>query len=277
MTLIATRALAATEATLLARSGIVWAATALTAMLGLVWSRAGTSTWASVASRAGMASLVLAGVLLLLGHLAASRDHRYGVSETTASLPAPPFRRTRALLALLPVAAVLGAFAFGLQLAGAAASQPAGPLDPWAALVPIVLPVLGVAVGVSVGRWLPSAAAGGLTLFATTAVLATLPVVGATPDALAWRLFPVELVDGDRSRPAAPGWHLIYLLAVLSTVVAVALLRHRRLVPAAFVVAGLALAVVAIHQTAGPDREAGTASVPSHPVQATRGFWGTDP
>jgi hypothetical protein len=108
----------------------------------------------------------------------------------------------------------------------------------------VVIPMVGAGLGVAVGRWLPAPAAGALTLFGCAAILATLPVLGSSPDDLPWVLFPVVL-DAD---VAATGWHLTYLLALLVAVVGVVLLRHWRAASAALVLLAVGGSVVAVQQ-----------------------------
>lgn len=246
-----TRKLAVAEARQLVRSATLWGAGALTLLLGTVWAASGDATWDSVLSQAGLASLVLAGALLVLGQLAGSRDHRARATDVAVSLPTPARRRTIALLGLLPVAALAGALVLTLQVAITAVTQPGGSLDPWMLPVPIVLPALGAAIGVAAGSWLPSAATGPLIAFAAAAAIAILPIIGSNPAALAWRLFPVAL-SSSIGPTVTGGWHLVYLLALLAATISAALLRHRRWGPGAAAVAALLLAVVAVQETGAP-------------------------
>jgi hypothetical protein len=261
----ATRALALTEARLLLRSPTLWVGVALTVGLCTTWVWTWEPVWDVFTTNAGMASLVLAGFLILLGHLAASRDQRHGAHETAATLPATAQRRTTALLALVPVGGLVGAAAFGLELLALMPAWPAGVFDPWTALIPVVLPMMGAAIGVGVGRWLPSTAAGPLALFAGAAGLAVLPVLGTSADSMSWHLFPVVLEESPAPGfPRPTGWHLVYLLAFLAVVVAAALLRHRRLWPGLAAALALALAVAGVQRQveerapAGPDTVAAT-------------------
>lgn len=241
-----TRVLALTEVRILLHSPALWVGVVLTAGLCTAWIWTWEPVWDVFTANAGMASLVLAGFLLLLGHLAATRDRRHGAQETAVALPTTAEQRTTALLALIPVGGMAGAAAFILELLALTPSWPAGVFDPWNALVPIVLPMLGAAIGVGVGRWLPATAAGPLALFTAAAAIAVLPVLGTSADSLSWLLFPVVLEEGPAPGfPRPTNWHLVYLLGLLVIAVAFAVLKHRRPVPVVAGVMAFVLTVVA--------------------------------
>jgi hypothetical protein len=236
-----TQAVAVAEGRLLARSRTAVTGAVLCAALGYAWGFTTMPTWASVTANGGMAALVLGGVLMLLGHLAASRDHRYGSTETSGTFPAPVAARTTALLAVVPVAAVLAAVVFGAQLVAQVPAWPAGPFDPWTLVPPLVVPVLGALLGVVVGGWLPATAAGPLAVTATAAGVLTLPLVGDG------YLFPVVLFPGT---PA--DWHALYLSGLAGVLVAGLLARHRRVLPAVLAVVAVAVTGYAVHRQAVP-------------------------
>ncbi len=142
-----TRALARAEAVLLMRSPTLWAGVLVTAGLCTSWLWTTQPVWDVVQTDTGMSSLVLAGFLLLLGHLAASRDHRHGAREAASALPVTPAQRTVALLALVPVAGLIGALALALDLLALAPDRPAGVLEPFSLLVPVIVPMIGAAIG----------------------------------------------------------------------------------------------------------------------------------
>jgi hypothetical protein len=242
------RALGWQEARLLLGMSTLWIGVVLAVALCAVWSAGERPTWVAWTSNSGMASLVLAGFLLITGHLVASRDRRHGATEAMSVLPAPAPRRSAALLAIIPVAGLLAALAVGAELLILTPRWPAGSPDPWSVPAAVVIPMVGAGLGLAVGRWLPATAAGPLTLFVCAAVLAILPVLGSSPTDLPWVMFPVVL-DAD---VAATGWHLTYLLALLSAVVAVVLLRHWRAVPAVLVLLAVSGSVLAVQQQAGP-------------------------
>src|ERR1044071_5092271 len=143
----ATVALALAEVRLLLQNVMLWVAVVLTVALFATWTWTWEPVWDVFATNSGMSSLVLAGFLILLGHLAASRDHRHGAREAASALPASPERRTVALLALVPVGGLVGALAVGLELLVQAPAWPAGVFEPWAALVAVVAPMTGMAIG----------------------------------------------------------------------------------------------------------------------------------
>jgi heme A synthase len=237
-------ALARREASLVLTAPAAWLTVLLQVALGTLWYAAAESVaWTVIAREAGLSSLVLAGFLLLTGHLAGSRDHRHGAAEASSVLPASALRRTVALLALVPAAGVLGAVALGAQLAANSFRWPADSPNLWQLTMPVLIPMVGAAIGVATSRWWRTTAAGPLTLFGCTAILAMLPVFGPTPQALSWVLFPVQFSD-----VTVAAWHAAYLVTLVVGVVAVALLRHRRLVPAVTLLIALVLVVVTVSQ-----------------------------
>ncbi|GAA2576817.1 hypothetical protein GCM10010435_61200 [Winogradskya consettensis] len=242
----ATRVLASTEARLLSHMPALWAGFVLAVALCAVWNGGASPTWETFAANSGRASLVLAGFLLLIGHLATSRDHRNGAAEFTGTLPASPRRRAVALFAFLPVAAAAGLLAEGVELLILVPSRLSGSFDPWLVAEPVVVPMAGAALGIAAGLWRPSAPVGPLTLFAAAAVLATLPILGSGPGDLPWLLFPIVM---DRSAaPDATGWHVLYLVALLTVVIGAALARHWRLWATIVVTIALIVAVVAVRR-----------------------------
>ncbi|WP_305788511.1 hypothetical protein [Symbioplanes lichenis] len=254
------RALAWREATLLLTAPAVWAGVLLQVVLGVLWYSADEPRWAAFGQEAGLSALVLAGFLLLTSHLAGSRDHRHGAAEGSSVLPASDLRRTGAVLALIPVGGVLGAVALGAELVAASPRWPEGPLSPWSLAMPVLIPMLGAAVGVATSRWWPTTAAGPLTFFGCTALLAMMPVFGQSPQSLSWVLFPVLFDDGHVQAGMAAAeaqggggwgvaaWHAGYLAALVAAAAAVAVLRQRRLIPAVVLVLAVAFGLVAVWQ-----------------------------
>ena len=202
--------------------------------------------WAEFNANSGRAALVLAGFLVLIGHLAASRDHRHGGAEFTGTLPASQRRRTAGLLAFIPVAGAVGALAGGVELLVLIPSRLTGRFDPWLVAVPVLIPMIGAALGVAAGLWWPSAPAGPLTLFAAAAVLATLPVLGSNAADLPWSLFPVVLDQA--VSPETAGWHVLYLVALLAVLLGFALARHWGRWATIVVALALVAAVVSVHR-----------------------------
>ncbi|MFI1996624.1 hypothetical protein [Actinoplanes sp. NPDC020271] len=243
----ATRALALSEARLLLRAPTLWVGAAVTTGLGVTSLRTGEVSAAAIRTDTGLAALVLAGFLIVLGHLAASRDRRHGAWEAAAALPVRPVHRAVALLVLVPVAGLVGALCLGLESLALVAAWPAGVSGTGWALTALIVPMIGAAIGVAAGSWLSSTAAGPLTLFTLAAAMAVLPVLGDGAGSLPWRLFPVDMGS---SPPVDVDWHLLYLLALLLAAVSTARLRHaprRPLVVGALILAA-ALAVVAVRR-----------------------------
>jgi hypothetical protein len=263
---VAAIAFASLEARLLAGMSTLWTGFILAVVLCTVGSWDADLSWDVFTANSGRAALVLAGFLVLIGHLAASRDHRHGAAEFTGTLPASPRRRTVALLALIPTAGAVGALAEGIELLVLVLvpSRLTAGLDPWLVAVPVVAPMIGAALGVAAGLWWPSTPGGPLTLFAAAAVLAMLPVLGSGPGDLPWLLFPV--VMDQPAPPEAVGWHALYLVAVLAVIVGTALARHWRRWATAVVTIALVTAVVAVHRQQAAQPAADTpAAVSPHP------------
>jgi hypothetical protein len=251
----ATWALARAEARKLLRSPIALCSAGLTLVLDVVsrWTR--VPDWDSVALDTGYTSLVLAAALVVLGHLAAGRDHRHGVTETIRALPCPDRRRTVALLVVAPVAALLGMLVVAGYLLSLWPNWPAGHFD-WAdLLVPVVLPVLGVTTGMAVGRWLPAAPAGALTVVVLAAGLIGFLYAIVGPDSALLAAAPVLNPPWIPGAPRPSGWHLAYLGGLVLVAACAALLRHRpRLLPALGAAAAVALVATSLtmQQARGP-------------------------
>ena len=246
---VATTSLALKEARLLLGTSTLWLGVGLAVALCTAWGWTTEPRWDTFTANSGMASLVLAGFLVLIGHLAASRDHRHGATDSARTLPASARRRTVALLALIPTAAAAAALAVGAELVLLMPAWPAGAFDPWLLTAAVVIPMVGAGLGVAVGSWLPSTPSGPLTLFGVAAVLALLPVLGSSAGALSWLLFPVVIDENVAPEiPRPTGWHLVYLIALLVVVTAVAVLRYWRLVAAVAVVLAVVVAVVAVRR-----------------------------
>lgn len=240
-------ALARAEARLVLRSPLLWGGMVLSLALCTAWGWTTMQTWETFAQDAGMSSIVLAGALLLAGHLAASRDRRAG-AESLETVPTTAARRGVGLLALVLVAGAAGA---SVCLAGLLLMLPAWPVgqfDPWVLLVTVVVPATGAALGIVVGRWLPAMAAGPLTMIAVAIVLASLPVLSTGADSVVWHLFPVPSAPWETGAERPTGWHLVYLLAVLAAVVASLWLKHRRLIAVSVILAATVTSGIATNQ-----------------------------
>ncbi|SCE84132.1 hypothetical protein [Micromonospora mirobrigensis] len=244
---VAVATLARAEARLVLRSPLLWGGLLLSVGLGTAWGWTRMPTWETFAQNAGMSSLVLAGALLLAGQLAASRDRRAG-AESIETVPTTRVRRGFALLALVVVAGGAGAVLCLAELLLLLPAWPVGRFDPWTLLVTMVVPAIGAAIGVAVGRRLPATAAGPLALVGAAVVLASLPVFSTGTDSLVWQLFPVPTAPWETGAARPTGWHLSYLLAVLVAIVAMLGWGHRRVVTAGVVAVAVVAAVVATDQ-----------------------------
>ncbi|HEV2370876.1 MAG TPA: hypothetical protein VGS19_01795, partial [Streptosporangiaceae bacterium] len=147
--------IARAEALRLARNPLVLAGILVT--LAAVWwnNTRQVPLWWGADVGIGSALLAMAGGVLVAAHLAASRAKRDGMQELYESCPAPAAARAGGVLACLVgpavmAAAVSGAALLWLDRLGAVGSpRPAVLVGGW------LLVVLGGAVGVALGTWLP--------------------------------------------------------------------------------------------------------------------------
>ncbi|GAA4940096.1 ABC transporter permease [Actinoplanes utahensis] len=244
----ATIALARAEARRMWRSPFLWIGVLLSIALGAVWSWNRMPSWETFHENVGMASLVLAAFLLVAAHLAAGRDHRSGAEESTRTMPAGPGRRSLALLATVLVAAAAGAVVHLAVLLLLLPTWPVGRFEPWVTLTSAVVPAIGAATGVAVGRVLPKGAAGPLTVAAFTVLLFLLLVMPSDPAAPAVHLLPIIFVTWDFGVPQPFGWHLLYLLGLLVAAVAAACRQAAPKATAVIAVAALVCAGLAVRQ-----------------------------
>lgn len=169
---------------------------------------------------------------VLSSNVAALRARRDHVSDLFGAVPAPPETRTAGLLAGL----VLGPVALSVVLTalGWWAFRRHDEIGPYldlffAVQIPLAVAALG-AIGIAVGRWIPSLIGGPIVI----AVHVMTPIVWAVP----WVLPSEYDVD--------PAWHITYLMAATTTWAALALARDRRTVGRFAVVAcALAIGIVA--------------------------------
>ncbi|MFC7528966.1 hypothetical protein [Actinoplanes sp. GCM10030250] len=244
----ATRALAWAEARRLWHSPFYWGGTVLAIALGVVWAWTRMPTWDTFHQNAGMSSLVLGAAMLMATHLAAGRDHRAGAEECTSTMPAGSGRRGLALLVAVPVSGVTGAAAYLLELLLLMPAWPVGRFDPWAAGAVVVIPAIGAAIGVAVGRVLPGAAAGPLTVVALAAMLLSLLALPSYPKDFPDALWPVPDVPWEVGADRPTGWHLAYLCGVLLAIIAVIVWRSRPLFALLVVVPAVMLSGAAVQQ-----------------------------
>ncbi|MER5647705.1 hypothetical protein [Streptosporangium sp. NPDC002524] len=190
----------------------------------------------------GMASC-LAGAVLLVANLAASRDGRHGMPESLAGLPSGAEHRTRAVLFAAPLAGGLAAaVVLGLHLVVRLLSGPvAGTLDLYEPLAAVAASAFAAALGVAVGRWLPWLIAGPMVIAALGFLIFQNPANGPA----GWWLPVMQHHYPDwPDRPS--GVHLVYVLALVVLAGGIASLRHGiRPAPLVAVVAAVAVAVPA--------------------------------
>jgi hypothetical protein len=184
---------------------------------------------------------LMVGVLfgtVLSANVAALRPRRDRTRELFGATPASPETRTAGvftglLLGPVAVSVVLTALAWW---AFQTDEDVAPDLDLFLAVqIPLAAAALG-AVAIAVGRWVPSLLGGPLVLAAHI----------FTP--ILW-LVPWVLPSSDVERP----WHILYIVAAITTWVALALARDRRTVPRFAVAAGaFAIGIVAAVQQVPP-------------------------
>ena len=215
---------------------------ALAAMAALwVTPRLGGATWTRFPvlheqDRATQDLALLPGLAALVaGNLAVLRSRRDGTEELYGVLLLPRWARTGAhLLALLPLALLVGAAAAVHLAALAAAPGAVGQVNPWEVATGPALVLLLGAVGVLIGRVVPSAVAASLAvvLLLLAFDVMTSPVFGLPGRPVEW----LTLVVGERlgqegltpdllARPAI--WHVAYLTGLALVVACGTLLRDR--------------------------------------------------
>ncbi len=159
----------------------------------------------------------LVGLLLgsiLSANVAALRARRSGVQELFGALPAPPETLTAGLFTGLLVGPVmLAAVLTSLGWLAFRSDADIGPhLDLFLAVqIPMTVAALG-AVGIAVGRWVPSLFGGPIVIVAHVFT----PLLWAVP----WVIPSSEV--------GSASWHLTYLGAAIVTWVALAFARDRR-------------------------------------------------
>jgi hypothetical protein len=174
---------------------------------------------------------------VVTANVAALRPHRDHVQELFGALPAPPEARTAGVFAGL----LLGPVALSIVLTVAAwwvfkaNADVASDIDLFLVVqVPLTVAALG-SIGIAIGRWVPSLLGGPVVIVAhaMTGIMWAVPWVATTGSGV------------DRPK------HMIYLVAAITTWVALAFARDRRTL-ARFAVAAAALALgvlMAVQQT----------------------------
>lgn len=185
---------------------------------------------------------ILIGTLLgtvLTANVAALRPRRDHMQELFGALPAPPETRTVGVFAGL----LLGPVTVSIVLTAVAwwvfrTNEDVAPsVDLFLAVqIPLTVAALG-SIGIAVGRWVPSILGGPIVIAAHvfTGIIWAVPWVQVTSSGI------------DRPR------HMIYLVAAITTWVALALARDRRTVPRfAIAAAAFALGVIMAYQQTPP-------------------------
>lgn len=238
------------------RSPFLWLAIA--ASMVLVWLAVHdepATLWARSVTIAG-SCLPIAVTVLLLGNGAALRDHSSRVGETTETPPTGKDLRMLGLVAgawaavLLSTAVVV----FGVVLS--VTDEPAGSfIVPEIVVGPLVV-LLGQALGVMLGRWIPNPWAAPLTLVVLVGLFLiqdfwpgerTIP---AASPFLPWRKgYTLDWVQGE---PRMPLLHLVYLTGLIGLMAALASRSWRAVGLAGILVAGTAVGLASI-DTAGEE------------------------
>ncbi|MEU4833212.1 hypothetical protein [Streptosporangium sp. NPDC023615] len=253
------RALVLFEARRLLRHPVPWAAAALALAVVAVRNAAWLPDLTMTAIDTVAGSSLVAAAMLVVAHLAASRDRRHGLPERLAAMPAREVARTRAVVLAAPAVGGLVAtvMIFPYLLVVSASDTAAGRLDPYEAFGGVALAMLAASAGAALGRWTPWPVAPPVAIF-----LVAFALLGDPRGEYGGWFLPVvpahDVSWGDRPT----GWHLVYLLAAAVFCAAVALLRHGPR-PARTVVA-LAALLVAV-----PAGASATASAPA-PGTASR-------
>ena len=178
---------------------------------------------------------------LVTSNLAAIRSHRDDTDELFGAMPTPAVARTASQL--VGVAMGPGAFALAWSTAALAFRL----VDPTSALIrdvePIMLPQFPLAIvaigalGISVGRWVPTVFGG--------AILVALHIFTGIIWAVPWIIFS--------DHTASNAWHLGYLVAITTSFAAAAFFRDRRRpITAVIAAAGLAVAILTATQQVPP-------------------------
>lgn len=243
-------ALAGAEGRRLVRSPFFTGGLLLTIALGVAWAWTRMPTWDTFGQNAGMSSLVLAAAVLIATHLATGRDRRAGAEESTRTMPTGPGRRGLAMLVVVPITALAGAGAYLIELLLLLPTWPVGAFDPWAAAAVVVIPPIGALIGLLAGRVLPGVAAGPLTSVAVVVVLFFLLLLPSGTSAVPGALWPVPDLPWEVGAPSPTGWHLLYLVGLLTALIALVTRRVRPLPSIALLIAAVVLSGLAVHQQA---------------------------
>lgn len=206
-------------------------------------------TWDRIGLYGSAGSAILAGGLLVAVQLNATRDRRSKMLPLRTVLPAGPEVQYGSLLLASAFGGLLGLTVVGLHVLTLLPLGIAGWPDASELLTVAALPILGVCLGVALGRWFPQVAAGPVALFVLGLLIIPLQSWAETSSNVLW-LHPVPLqlsgfAAGDAGRPTS--WHLLYIVAIAAGVAILTLVRHARSVraKALLVIGVLAFAGVA--------------------------------
>lgn len=225
-------------------AGVLLTAVALVVIMGPATEGSAPVMHRDVAGT-GILFFPLAGMTLIAANLAVLRSRRHGSEELFEATPATPAGRTIAHLVSL-----VWAFGIAVVLAVAwvvywKASGSVGSLDVFELATGPVLVAGGGAVGVLIGRLVPASLLAPVVVIAVGAIEAGF--VSFQPEANPARWWapwvpPVGEAADLWVRPS--GLHVAYLLAIIATLGACAVLRHSR-GRSVLMTAGLSVAVAA--------------------------------
>lgn len=232
------------------KSPFLWLA--LLASLGLVWLAANdqpATLWARSVTIAG-SCLPIAVVTLLLGNADALRDHSSRVGETT---DAPPTSREIRVLGLVAGAWAALLLAVAVVIVGMVLSlgdDPAGSFIVPELVVGPLLVLLGQALGVALGRWIANPLAAPLTLILVAGLFLVQDfwpgarTIPAASPFLPWR--KAYILDWVQGEPRLPWLRVVYLLALVGTLTALAARRWKTLAATGVVVVGVSVGLLGI-------------------------------
>ena len=193
----------------------------------------------------GMLIFIAGPAMFFASNLVASSERRSGADDWTPALPMAPAARTLGLLLAGAVVAA-GSLLVDLLILTVAGRDEVGPPLHWAHVVSVPVAILGAAVlGVAVARLLPWPGAALVVMVGLVAANIWTenhqPYLGLYVDFAVWT--SSDAIPA--MHPGSPGWHLVYLVALVCLAACGALLRDvsRRWVP---FVGGAACALVAV-------------------------------
>ena len=168
--------------------------------------------------------LLLAVAMMLTANLATSRDTRGGMPETLSALYGrAPDRTSATTLAAMTVGTAFALSVMAVYLLTRLTMGPvAGVFDPFEALAGVLAVPFAAALGAALGRWTPWL----VTVPVAAFLLAAFTYLNSNQSGYGDWFLPVVLFHGPDwpARPSA--LHLVYLLAAVALLAALALLRH---------------------------------------------------